>query len=423
MKKLKFSLRFFCAALLVLSLSVGLFSPAFAVSSADIQDELDELEKKADAIKEQQDALQEKIDENDQKTLSVVDQRAQVDQQVTLIYQEVQNLNEQLKQYNLLIAEKQAEVDGLLQRQSELLDRYKQRIRAMQEQGDISYWAVIFRANSFSDMLNRVAMVEEIAKSDQRMMDELRSMASEVLDAKNALADEKAAIEQKKVELAAAEEALAAKREESESLLDELIANAQLLAEEDEKYESLQNELADEIAKKEQEYNQKVEEERKAYEAAQKGNGGNVGTNENGDPFIVAPKNESFIFPLPTNIGSCITSPYGMRYHPVTGVYKFHNGVDYAANAGRPIYASKSGIVTTATCTTAWGNYVVINHGDGFSTLYAHMTHYIVSYGEYVEQGQTIGYVGSTGYSTGPHLHFTIFYNGSTVNPSDYVSP
>ena len=76
-----------------------------------------------------------------------------------------------------------------------------------------------------------------------------------------------------------------------------------------------------------------------------------------------------------------------------------------------------------ATCTTAWGNYVVINHGDGFSTLYAHMTHYIVSYGEYVEQGQTIGYVGSTGYSTGPHLHFTIFYNGSTVNPSDYVSP
>ena len=240
-----------------------------------------------------------------------MEQRAQVDQEAELIRQEVDNMNQQLQQYNLLIAEKQAEVDGLLQRQSELLDRYKQRIRAMQEQGDISYWAVIFRANSFSDMLNRVAMVEEIAKSDQRMMDELRSMASEVLDAKNALADEKAAIEQKKVELAAAEEALAAKREESESLLDELIANAQLLAEEDEKYESLQNELADEIAKKEQEYNQKVEEERKAYEAAQKGNGGNVGTNENGDPFIVAPKNESFIFPLPTNIGSCITSPYG----------------------------------------------------------------------------------------------------------------
>ena len=411
------------ALVLALTILLGLIISALAASSSQIQDEIDDLEAQADEIAEKQARLKEEIEANNNETLSIVEQRAQVDQEAELIRQEVDNMNQQLQQYNLLIAEKQAEVDGLLQRQSELLDRYKQRIRAMQEQGDISYWAVIFRANSFSDMLNRVAMVEEIAKSDQRMMDELRSMASEVLDAKNALADEKAAIEQKKVELAAAEEALAAKREESESLLDELIANAQLLAEEDEKYESLQNELADEIAKKEQEYNQKVEEERKAYEAAQKGNGGNVGTNENGDPFIVAPKNESFIFPLPTNIGSCITSPYGMRYHPVTGVYKFHNGVDYAANAGRPIYASKSGIVTTATCTTAWGNYVVINHGDGFSTLYAHMTHYIVSYGEYVEQGQTIGYVGSTGYSTGPHLHFTIFYNGSTVNPSDYVSP
>ena len=88
---------------------------------------------------------------------------------------------------------------------------------------------------------------------------------------------------------------------------------------------------------------------------------------------------------------------------------------------GTPIYASKSGVVTTACLAGGWGNYVVINHGDGFSTLYAHMTYFIVSAGEYVEQGETIGYVGSTGNSTGPHLHFTIFYDGTSVNPMNYV--
>ena len=408
MKKLKFSLRFFCAALLVLSLSVGLFSPAFAVSSADIQDELDELEKKADAIKEQQDALQEKIDENDQKTLSVVDQRAQVDQQVTLIYQEVQNLNEQLKQYNLLIAEKQASLDALQQEQSDLLERYKQRLRAMQEQGDISYWAVIFRANSFSEMLNRIAMVEEIARSDQRMMDELRSLAGELLSAKEELAAQKTAVEEKKTELAAAEIELAAKREESEALLDELIANAQEYDAEMEKYDDLKNQIAEEIAQKEKEYNEKLEEENRYNNPGSSGGGGSSG---------------GFLYPLPRNCGSWCTSPYGYRYHPISGTYSFHSGVDLAASGGTPIYASKSGTVTTATYAQySWGNYVVINHGDGFSTLYAHMLYYAVSVGQYVNQGDVIGYVGSTGNSNGNHLHFNVYYNGALQNPFDYIS-
>ena len=126
----------------------------------------------------------------------------------------------------------------------------KQRLRAMQEQGDISYWAVIFRANSFSEMLNRIAMVEEIARSDQRMMDELRSLAGELLSAKEELAAQKTAVEEKKTELAAAEIELAAKREQSEALLDELIATAQEYDAEMEKYDDLKNQIAEEIAQK-----------------------------------------------------------------------------------------------------------------------------------------------------------------------------
>lgn len=418
---MKHFFRSICTVLLALSLIACLFSSAFAVSSSDIQDELDALEKRADEIDAQKNELQAQIDANDEKTVNVVDQRAQVDHEVTLIYQQVQNLNEQLRQYNLLIAEKQAELDDLQAQQNDLLEHYKQRLRAMQEQGDISYWAVIFRANSFSEMLNRISMVEEIAKSDQRMMEEIRTLASDVLSAKETLAAEKVAVEEKKTELAAAEEELEAKRAESEKLLDELIANAELLDADMEKYDAMKNELAEEIAQKEKEYNDKVEAERRAQEEANKNNngggstGGSTGGGSTGDG--------SFLYPLPRSCGSWCTSPYGYRYHPISGTYTFHSGVDLAASGGTPIYASKSGTVTTAAYAQySWGNYVVINHGDGYSTLYAHMRYYAVSVGEHVNQGDVIGYVGTTGNSNGNHLHFNVYYNGSLQNPFDYVS-
>lgn len=416
---MKHFFRSLCTVLLALSLITCLFSPALAVSSADIQDELDALEKRADEIDAQKNELQAQIDANDEKTVNVVDQRAQVDHEVTLIYQQVQNLNEQLRQYNLLIAEKQAELDDLQTQQNNLLEHYKKRLRAMQEQGDISYWAVIFRANSFSEMLNRISMVEEIAKSDQRMMEEIRTLASDVLSAKETLAAEKVTVEEKKTELAAAEEALEAKRTESEKLLDELIANAELLDADMEKYDAMKNELAEEIAQKEKEYNEKVEAERRAQEEANKNNGGSSGGGSGGGTT----SDGSFLYPLPRSCGSWCTSPYGYRYHPISGTYTFHSGVDLAAAGGTPIYASKSGTVTTAAYAKySWGNYVVINHGDGYSTLYAHMRYYAVSVGEYVNQGDVIGYVGTTGNSTGNHLHFNVYYNGSLQNPFNYVS-
>lgn len=126
------------------------------------------------------------------------------------------------------------------------------------------------------------------------------------------------------------------------------------------------------------------------------------------------------MYPLPYRVA--ITDSYGYRTHPVTGKKTtWHNGVDLAAGAGTAIYATKSGTVTTALRSDIWGNYVVINHGDGFSSLYAHMQGLIVKAGDYVKQGQTIGYVGSTGLSTGPHLHFTIYFNGADVNPMSYI--
>jgi murein DD-endopeptidase MepM/ murein hydrolase activator NlpD len=120
---------------------------------------------------------------------------------------------------------------------------------------------------------------------------------------------------------------------------------------------------------------------------------------------------------------SYVTSPYGMRVHPISGQYKMHHGVDLYSFQGDSIVATRGGVVTTADYQAGGaGYYVTINHGDGFSSTYMHMTHYVVKKGDYVNAGQLIGYVGSTGGSTGPHLHFGIFYNGSSVNPVNYVN-
>lgn len=416
------------AALLVLSLVLGFVSMiASAATSSEIREEIGDLENKAADLAEQREALEAEIEANKDKTLTIVEQKSQVDREIEITRQEVEVVNEQIRQYNLLIAERQEELLAVQEDQDALFDRYQQRMRAIQEQGEISRWSVIFQSESFTDMLNRSAMVSEIAATDQRMMAELRASAAVVMAAKEALAEEKTKVELKKTELAEKEDELEVKRQESDDLLAELNADRERLIEECEKYEAQEAELSDSIAQKEAELTEVLWKEWLAQqEQNNNNNGGDSGDDDDdsgsdGSSGGGGGSGESFLFPLPAGWGAVITSSYGYRIHPITGNYSFHNGVDLAISQGTPIYASKSGYVTTATYNYVWGNYVTINHMDGFSTLYAHMTHFTVSSGDYVEQGEIIGYVGSTGYSTGAHLHFTIYYNGSTVNPMDYI--
>lgn len=432
------------AGVLVLTMLAGIIAMlASAKTSDEIQAEINDLEAQSENLAAQREQLEYEIQENQNKTLTIVEEKSQVDRDIELTRQEVELVKEQIHQYSLLIAEKQAELDVLEAQQEELFERYKRRMRAMQERGDVSYWSVIFEADSFVDMLSCRTMIEEIAKTDQRMMDEMRAVAAEVMAAKNGLAEQKTSLEQKRAELAEAEERLASKRQESEDLLNELLADKARLIEETEMYEQAEAELAAQIAALEVERTAALLAEWQAAHPPQPaptesttentgdqtettepegGDNGNTETETEPEPNLPPSASENFMFPLPAGIGVVITSPYGYRVHPITGNYTLHNGVDLAISSGTPIYASKSGVVTTATNHYSYGNYVTINHMDGYSTLYAHMTYFVVSEGDYVDQGQVIGYVGSTGYSTGPHLHFTIFCNGSTENPMNYIS-
>lgn len=396
------------AGLLVFSLLFGLVMSAFAVSSDTIRSQIDSLKKKEEDVKARQSELQNEIKQNENKQMDLVEQKSQIDRQISLIQEEIDIKNEEIRQYNLLIAEKQNELDDALAAKAELDTKYQARVRAMEESGDVSYWSILFKASSFADMLDRVDMINEIAEADVRMLGDLSKAAEDIEKTREELAAEKLDLEQAKSDLASKEEELLSKREESDELLNQLIKDNAQLRDAAEKYEAMEDQLSAQLAAKEQELTAAIRDEQN--------NGGNSGNNGNGGGG--SSSSSGFIRPVS---GGYISCPYGYRIHPITGAYSFHNGVDIAVGAGTPIKASASGKVTVASYTYVWGNYVTINHGNGFSTLYAHMTNYIVGYGQYVSQGQVIGYVGSTGYSTGNHLHFTIYYNGSTVNPMNYI--
>ena len=390
------------AFLLVLAALCAMLPAVSAENSSDIQDEIDRLKEEADRIEQQQKEIENQIDENDAQTLSFAEEKMRIDNDLELARQEVENLEAQIHQYNLLVAEKQAELDELTEKQNTLMQKFRLRMRSLQERGNISYWQVLFHSASFEDMLMRKTMVEEIAASDQRMLGQIRENAEQVLLAKESLTEQKAMLEEKKAEQAAAQEALEHKRAESDQAISELIASRQDLVEEQERIQDDMDALEKEIAAREEELNRQQQQ----------------------NNYVPVVTEAGFLFPVSLNGYQCMTSPYGYRVHPISGVTRLHNGVDLAAVTGTPIFASKSGVVTTACIGwgNGYGNHVVINHGDGYSTLYAHQSALNVYEGQIVSQGDVIGYVGSTGNSTGPHLHFTVFKNGETINPMSCIS-
>ena len=453
------------AAVLLLSLVVGIL-PVFASakSSKDIKEEINALKGDRSDIWAQLSELESQQNDNWESIEEMVEQKNNIDQQIGLLYTEIANINAQIRSYSELIAANQEELDAAEAKLAQLNEKNKERIQAMEEEGKISYWSVIFKAKSFTDLMDRLNMMEEINEADQRRMNELSEAAAAVSQAREALATEKAALEESRVALKDSQTALDEKRAEADALLAELNADKRALDQMEADYEAEEAALSAQIAaaeveytkalkaeeearrkaeeerkrKEEEERKRKEEEERKRKEEEEKknqesnknpgndssnnggsdsGNSGNSGgSNDSGGSGAVA--GEKWGRPCTWRK---LTSPYGYRIHPTLGYRKFHNGVDLANDQGTPIYAARSGKVTVATYGGTYGYYVTINHGDGYSSLYAHMTHYVVSKGQTVSKGQLIGYMGSTGRSTGPHLHFSIFYNGSSVNPMNYI--
>ena len=412
----------FLAAVLLLGLLAMVFPTyASAKSSSVLKGELNALKEEKAEIQAEMNALEGQLKDNLSEIGDIVDQKNSIDQQVGLLYAQAENINQQISTYSLMIADKQDELDVAQSRLDVLNEQNRARIRAMEAEGSLSYWEVLFKASSFSDLLDRLNMIREIAEEDQRRIQEMNRIAEEVALAQAELAEEKSGLEISRAELDDTMAVLDVKRAEADALLAQLLAQGAELDALLDEFEQKEQDLLGEIGQKEKEYNQAKREEWLATSVPETttrptqsgddddddhGNDGNITV---GAKWIVPC---SYV---------CVSSAYGPRTPPKKGASSWHHGVDLAGPKGTPIYASRGGTVTSATYGSASGYYVSINHGDGYSSSYLHMTHYVVKAGQQVSQGQLIGYMGSTGVSTGPHLHFSIYYNGQSKNPAHYI--
>ena len=438
------------AAVMLLTLILGLIpTKANALSSKEIKKQINALKAQDKELEQQIKDVQAQYEENEDEIVNIVNQKYAIDQEIVLLYDKIDNINQQLSAYALLIADQQDELDAATARWKDLSDKNKERIRAMEEDGTISYWSVLFKASSFSDLLDRLDMIDEIAAADQKRLKELNEAAEVVAVAQAELVAEKDELQVTKNQLDETYETLSQKQEESQELLNQLIIKGYELEDLFAQYEEEKMNLQDEIAMKEAEYELQKELEWIAYmatytepttapppttqpttpkdEAGSDENQDGKEEGENTEAPTEAPKpteppssssGESWKVPCSYRQFS---SPFGERESPGGVGSTNHQGVDLAGPEGTPIYATKSGVVTVNSSSRSAGNYITIRHDNTYSSIYMHLSRSVVKKGQTVRQGELIGYMGSTGIVTGTHLHFGIIKNGSYVNPANYM--
>ena len=416
------------AFVMLLTLILSLLpTPASAASSSEIRKQINKLKEEKEEIKDKIEEVQEQYEENENEIADIISRKNVIDQEIQLLYSQIQNMNDQLAAYNILIADKQDELDVAEDRYAVLSEENKIRIRTMEEEGELSYWEVLFKANSFSDLLDRLNIVEEIAASDNRRLKELSEAADVVETAQGELVSEKEEMELAKLELDAAQMELDAKRQEADDLIQELLTKADDLEALEEEFERQEQEFLEQIAQKEYEYDEAKQREWEAYMATyvppttappagttNNSTGTNSGTTSSGG---TAGSGGTWLVPCSY---TSITSPFGYRTAPTSGASTYHQGVDLDTGTGWSVVATRAGTAYTAYGSAA-GNYVTIDHHDGFKSIYMHLNGFAISNGTNVSAGQLIGYTGSTGVSTGDHLHFGISKNGVYVNTCLYV--
>ena len=415
------------AAVLLLTLLMSIL-PTFAgaASSGEIRKQIIALQQERKEVQNQIADVKKQYKENENEIADLIAQKNVVDQEIQLLNTQIININEQISAYNLLIADKQDELDTAEDRLEALNQENKERIRTMEEEGEVSYWEVLFKANSFSDLLDRLNMVEEIAASDKRRLQELSDAANKVEEAQAELETEKGELETTKKDLDDTQAEMNEKNKESEALLQELLQKADDLQALEEECKEQENAFLKQIAAMEVQFNAAKQREWEAWKATSVppttqagGTGGSSSGGTSGSSGGSSGGSGGWLVPCSY---TSITSPFGNRNSPTSGASSYHQGVDLDTGTGDPVYASRAGVVTVAGWGNAAGNYVQINHQDGFSSIYIHLSSYCVSAGQIVSAGQLIGATGATGITTGDHLHFGISYNGVYVNPCNYVA-
>lgn len=356
---------------------------AFAITKSEV----DALKNKVAAATAKKKELKNQLSSLNSDLSALEQQIALLDSQIEAQEDEIAAQEELLAQLEQLIADKTIELKDSEEQQARQYDRMKDRVRYMAEHDNTSYLSILLASESFSDFLNRWEIIKQISVRDEELFEELKLIRDKVSAEKDELEAAQAEAQETKAQMEANMAELETQRA-AKIKQQEAAQNARNAA----------NKAYAEIIEKEDDL---MEEYKKA--AAQLA----------AQSTYVGGK---FMWPLPA-ANNVVTCPYGMRKHPITGKYKLHTGVDLRCSTGTKVYAANAGTVTTSGYSSAWGNYIIINHGGGYTTLYAHLSRRSVAKGDKVKQGDVIGQSGNTGYSTAPHLHFEINKDGSSYDP------
>lgn len=419
MKNIKKSLRsVFCALLAAAALAASL--PAHAVSQAEI----DDLQKKLDALEQQAQEQQDVINDLTSQKARFITRKLALDNKIEINRQMIELIGEQIEIYDEIIAEKQAELDKALEKETTQTELLRSRIRAMEENSTYSYASFIFDSSSVTELLSRIGDVNDIMHYDKTLEEEYMAAREDVESIKKSYEEARheqellqKELDTKQAELDAQVEAAYTMIADIETLSDDAQAEYDAIAEEEAKAEETLQEAIRKRAAEQAKYNQNNN-SNNGGGGNSGGSGGNSGGGSSGGGSATSLSNLQW--PVP----SCtlITSRFGYRVAPTTGASTYHGGLDIGAGMGASIVAAGAGDVIYAGANGGYGNCVMIDHGNGVVTVYAHMSSIGVSYGQYVTAGQYVGAVGSTGVSTGPHCHFEIRINGAQTDPAAYFS-
>lgn len=419
MKNIKKSLRsVFCALLAAAALAASL--SAHAVS----QSEIDDLQKKLDALEQQAQEQQDVINDLTSQKARFITRKLALDNKIEINRQMIELIGEQIEIYDEIIAEKQAELDKALEKETAQTELLRSRIRAMEENSTYSYASFIFDSSSVTELLSRIGDVNDIMHYDKTLEEEYMAAREDVESIKKSYEEARheqellqKELDTKQAELDAQVEAAYTMIADIETLSDDAQAEYDAIAEEEAKAEETLQEAIRKRAAEQAKYNQNNN-SNNGGGGNSGGSGGNSGGGSSGGGSATSLSNLQW--PVP----SCtlITSRFGYRVAPTTGASTYHGGLDVGAGMGASIVAAGAGDVIYAGENGGYGNCVMIDHGNGVVTVYAHMSSIGVSYGQYVTAGQYVGAVGSTGVSTGPHCHFEIRINGAQTDPAAYFS-
>ncbi|MBQ8585550.1 MAG: peptidoglycan DD-metalloendopeptidase family protein [Butyricicoccus sp.] len=394
-KKLVALIALLLAVIMIGTTIMGTLSVAFAASKTELKNQKNELAKQKKAVEAAVEELRGK-EESYLKLIYALD--AQIDLtelDIAATEDIIESLDDDIVDKNTEIEETQAE----LEHQTVL---FETRMRVMYENGSLTYLDVLLSATSFSDMLTRLEQVSQIMEFDQKVIDRVKELKAQLEAQKLELEEAKAEQETYKAELEDKYEELDAQRAEYQDVVDKLEADQEEKERQIAEIEGEMDDIDDELAR--------IAKEEAAKAAAAAG--------KSSSSYKYNLQSGELLWPCP--VYTRISDSYGWRYHPIYKTQKFHKGTDIASGAGNPVLAAKAGTVSKSYFSSSYGNYIVINHGGGLMTAYAHMSTRLVQVGDKVSAGQKIGTVGSTGASTGNHLHYEVYVNGSTVNPLSY---